>query len=542
MREPQSSLGSQYDCGPNDKKSFKRVGCQVNSGSSLLHCRISVIAPRTFMAAGLALAATSFESISAEWVTQPAVSASSYYTDNVCLAPDDEEGKFVGIFTPSIRMSGTGARARMALQAAAQYNTLGDSDIRCNNQGFGGFLRNREAWVPRINFAGSVDAVDNWLVLDATARASQNPINPFAAGGSENLNALGNTNITYQYGAGATISRQYRNNLNYLLRYNYTEQYNSVNVGFGDSQQDLVVFDAGMIPAATRLSFRVAAQYQEVTFEEQGALPEFTNRLARAEVNSIFRVTDDWSLDARIGEEDNVFTSQSDDVDGSYWDAGIRWAPNARVTVGVGYGERFFGNAPRADVSYRHKRSSLTASFLRSVQFPRNLRAGDQRDLPDNVDPVDPGFLPGDDIGSISTPTFIGNQPILNDRFTLRYDFTARRTNFSLALTESQQTVFANDREGTFRNAQASVTRRLSGKTSAFLRYRWQENRQDNTVVDNLQPQGFESSQYTVGVTRRLSPQFRTVLQYRYTDQQGNQEANGFIEQRVILSFNYRFR
>ncbi|MEM6484917.1 MAG: TIGR03016 family PEP-CTERM system-associated outer membrane protein [Pseudomonadota bacterium] len=540
MLESLAPFGPQNDCGPNETRYSSYAGFRVNPVAQGLRGRIS--AKRRFLAAGLALAATSFESVSAEWVTQPAVSASSYYTDNVCLAPDDEEGKFVGIFTPSIRMSGTGARARMALQAAAQYNTLGDSDIRCNNQGFGGNLRNREAWVPRVNFAASVDAVDNWLVLDATARASQNPINPFAAGGSENLNALGNTNITYQYGAGATISRQYRNNLNYLLRYNYTEQYNSVNVGFGDSQQDLVVFDAGMIPTATRLSFRVAAQYQEVTFEEQGVLPEFTNRLARAELQSIFRLTRDWSLDAKVGEEDNVFTSQSDDVDGSYWDAGVRWTPNARISVGAGYGERFFGNAPRADVSYRHKRSLITASYLRSVQFPRNLRAGDQRDLPDNIDPEDPSFLPGDDIGSISTPTFVGNQPILNDRFILRYLFTARRTVFSLALSESEQTVFANEREGSFRSALASVTRRLSQKSDAFLRFRWQENQQSNTLPGEQEAQGFEIYQYTAGLSRRLSPQSRAVLQYRYSDQSGNQRANSFIEQRLTLSLTYNFR
>ncbi|MFK7829084.1 MAG: TIGR03016 family PEP-CTERM system-associated outer membrane protein [Congregibacter sp.] len=487
------------------------------------------------------LAALAVPVSSAEWTQRASVGVGSYYTDNVCLAPDDQEGKLVGTFTPNLALRGEGGRARMALRGAIEYNTLGDSDLNCQNRGFGGNLRNREPWVPRINFVASVDAIDKWFVLEADAAASQNPVNPFAAGGDENLNALGNTNITYQWGAGARLQRSYEDAWSVLLRYNYSEQYNTANVGIGDNTQDLITLDAGMLPQSSRLSFRVGGVYREVDIAEQRGLPAFTNRLSRLELRSFFAVSSSWVLNATIGEEDNVFTSQSDEIDGGYWDAGIRWAPNPRIVVGLGYGERFFGEAPRFDMTYRHKRSRFTASYARDVQFPRNLRAGDS-DF-DPVDPLEPGVgeLPGDGIVNPNTPTFVGNAPVLTERFNLRYTFAARRTTMTISGTESLQRRVSDGRDGEFRIALASISRRLSRASSVYARVRWQENQAQGGAIDGEFAQGLETWQYTAGLSRRLSPNTVVGLQYRYTDQTSRQNANSFVEQRIGATFNYIF-
>lgn len=479
--------------------------------------------------------------VGAEWQSDAAVRVGSFYTDNVCFAPEDEEGKVVGTFTPRVSLRGDGGRARMALRAAVEYNTLGDSDIRCQNQGFGGNLRNREPWVPRVDFQSSVDAIGRWLVLEANARAAQNPINPFAAGGDENLNARGNTNITSQWGVGARINHQHSDEWSYLLSYSYNEQYNSQNVGIGDNSQDLVILDVGQLPTASRLTFRVNGLYQEVFFEEQRGLPAFENRLSSLELRANFLVSDAWSANAAVGEEDNLFTSApGSDIDGSFWDVGVRWAPNPRIAIGVGYGQRFFGDTPRFDVSYRHKRSSLTASYQRDLQFPRNLRGTGGGFNPDDPGALPPDFLPGDGVGTPDTPTFIGNQPVINDRFTLLYRFTARRTDLSISLTDSQQTRVGDGRDGQFRIASASINRSISDKANVFARFRWQDNAAQGGFPGSVS-QGLETFQYTLGLARRMTSRSRATLQYRLTDLRRQQEARNFTEQRIGVTYTYNF-
>ncbi|MFT7320611.1 MAG: hypothetical protein ACI8SI_002161 [Congregibacter sp.] len=489
----------------------------------------------------LIFAGNSMSTVAAEWARTAGVQLGSYFTDNVCLAPDDQQGKAVGTVTPNLALQGDGGRARISLRANVEYNTLGNSSLRCDNGGAGGNMANREAWIPRLDFVSSLDLIDNWLFLEADAFAARNPINPFAAGGDENINGLANTNITYQWGAGARIQHGFSEGWDFLLRYNYSEQYNTQDIGIGDNQEDLVTLDAGMAPEASRFALRVAAQYREIQFDAQRGQPEFSNRLSRAELRSFFALTDSFSLTASAGEEDNIFTSDSEEIDGSFWDVGVRWVPNARVSMGAGYGERFFGDAPRFDISYRHKRSQLTAAYVRDVQFPRNLRTED-----DNFNPEDPldtgvGVVPGDSVNGAGVPTFVGNSPILNEQFTLRYSFFTQRTDFSLSGRESLQTRTSDGRKGDFRTVTGAISRRLSRATRVYVRLRWQNN-EATSAVDGLElAQDLEVWQFTSGLSRQLTPKSSVGLQYRYSDQTSDINRNNFVEQRIGVTYSYNF-
>lgn len=499
----------------------------------------------------LALAATlPMAAGAAEWTRSAGIGVGSYYSSNICRAPSDEQGEVVGTLTPSVNLSGQGARADFALRAAAEYNTLADSGLDCPQGGFGvNNFNNREPWVPRVNFQGQIEAVEDFLFLESNAFAAQNAINPFVAGGDDNINGTGNQNITYRWSVGARIQRTYSEQWAVLARYNYNEQYNSFNQALGDSQEDAAEFDIGMLPEASRFSAGLRGRYSEVTFEETALQPEFTNRLSSVELRAALNLSRSWQLNGYVGEEDNVFLSASDEIDGSYWDVGVRWAPNDRVSVDAGWGERFFGDTPRFAASYRHKRSTLQAAYVRDIQFPRNIRGQSGAFDPD--DPLDPGIgQPGEPLPGAGGDTFIGQGPVLNESFTLSYSFQARRTGFTVRASDSQQERLLDGGAGDFRRISASLSRSLGPSTSAFLGVGYIQN-EGNLGAGLAAAPGIVQQRETwtgsAGLSRRLARNVSLALRYQYTDQ-GSDVVNlgggfnTFEEHRITLSLSWNTR
>lgn len=492
------------------------------------------------IAISLGLGALAASAGGAEWTNSAGLALGSYYSDNICRAPSDEEAKVVGTVTPRVSVRGEGARANLSLDASVEYNTLGESSLECPQQGFvGNQVANREAFVPQISFLGEFEAIENFVFLEADASASQNAFNPFVAGGDDNINAAGNTNITYRWGVGGRIDRRINEQWSALLRYNYNEQYNALNQFLGDSQEDRVDLNVGMTPGVSRFTVALVGQYSEVNFEETLQQAAFTNRLSRLEVRTGLQLTNSWQFTVSGGQEDNLFVSTSDEIDGTFWDVGLRWAPNTRIDVSAGYGERFFGGAPRLNVTYRHKRTDLNASYERDVQFPRNIRGGE--DALGSDGSLEPGFgLPGEPLPTAGDPTFIGQSPVLNERFSLTYRFTARRTSFSVRALDSQQTRAANGGTGSFQNVTATLTRTLGGSVSADLQVGWRNNEGDpNLTGSDLFAQNLEAWTAGAGLRKNLADDVILSLRYRYTDQRSDNTFNTFEENRVELGLRF---
>ncbi len=338
------------------------------------------------------------------------------------------------------------------------------------------------------------------------------------------------------------MQRQLFDNTRMSLRYRYDEQFNELNL-YGDSSEDQVFFDLGMIPGTSRFTAGVSGRYSKVRYDTSDTTPAFDNKLSSAEVRGSLRLTYAWHLDALGGEEWNEFTSARDDVDGTYWDAGVRWTPNPRVEVAVGTGERFFGKTPRASLRYRHKRSEVTASYARTLTLPRNLRAantGVDGPLDPDADP-DFGQLPGEPPVFGGEPTFIGNSPLLDERFTLRYRFAARRTTISISASDSQQTRTEDLDEARFSAAGITVSRLLSRVTTASARLSWSEREGEGR---NVGPFGERSETWRLGLglSRQLGNHTKLRLGYQHTSQRSDFSLNRYDENRVTLSISHEFR
>lgn len=499
---------------------------------------------RTFVRASAAILAvglsstTAISTSAAEWDSVTAVSLSAYVTDNFCLSRGEEEDAAVGTLTPRASITGRGGRASFALQGRVEMNTLREVNVECPLGGQGGQRNNRESFIPSGTVFGEFEALENFLFLEANASAGLNPINPFGAGLDDSINGRQNANLTYRWGGGARVERTFDRKVGLYARYNYNEQVNSVNQIFGDSQEDRFELNLDMLPGTSRLLFGVTGSYSEIQFDGSRTSGPFTSTLASAAIRSTFVLDRKWQLNATVGEEFNEFLSASDEIDGEYWDVGAQWSPNDRVSVNVGTGERFFGDTPRASVSYRHKRSRITANYVRSLIFPRSLRAPQVASI-DSIGNLEDGRLPGDPILLEDTPVLVGDSPILNEVFSLRYAFNAGRTGFFISASDSQQTRAIDLGEGQFTRVSLSLRRSISPKLSVTFQTGWREA----TGAGLTQAFSQEVEAWTGGValSRRLARRSSLALSYRFTDQESNIAQNTFQENRLTLTFNHFF-
>ncbi len=486
--------------------------------------------------------------LAAEWERGAGVSLGTYYSDNICRSASEREGR--GAFTarPDIYLRGQGARANIYLQGAVTYDSLADSDFDCPaGQGFA--AGNREAFMPSLRYRGTYDLINEWLTLESDASARRNPVNPFAPGGSDDLDGRDNINITYQYGAGAVVQRRLADSADLRMRYYRNEQYNRVNQ-FGDSSEHRGEFDLGTERGANRLSVGIAGFYSKVMYEGTELRPAFDNKMSSAEARAALRATPSWQLTGRVGEEWNTFTSLNPDIDGTFWSAGARWSPNDRVEINLGTGQRFFGTTPYANIRYRHQRSQVSADYMRSLTFPRTLRGAP----PGTIDPFDPDFdpdfdpgvvpgdgqLPGLPPGLIGEPTFIGDTPIINERLSLRYRFTARRTTITATASDSRQRRVEDLADARFTNLGLAFSRSLSSNLSMNASLNWGERVGRGGDLGLTGPRS-ENWRAGFGFNRQVGNNTTARLDFRHTRWESDAGFNEYRENRVTLSARHQF-
>ena len=471
----------------------------------------------------------------AEVSTGAGVSTELTYTDNVCLDENDTKDDWIVSVTPtgSISNGGGGSRVSYNLDGSVRVNSLANNNLRekCG----GGNFDNREQFQPQISGGVNAELIQNWFFLDGSVRVSQNEVSPFVSGGDDPFDRTGNTNTTYDYSITPYIQRRFKDLALLNLRYTYDDQYNTADI-VGDSVQERASASLSSIPGTARFSWGLQGNWSQTKFDDNDFIDPVNNQteLSSAQLNLGYQLTRSWQVNGFVGQEWNDFVSSRDDIDGTFWDVGLRWTPNSRVVVNAGVGERFFGNNPRFSMVYRHKRSALTASYAKTITYTRDIRT-----QPDNPG-VDPNFPPPPDIGQ--DVTTISNSPILDERFTLGYSFQGRLSNFGLSAFQSEQIQESDNsltglRDALYRGVTASVSRSLSDLTSINAQAGWSEvdPKGDGDNISPLQETS-ETWRSSVGLEHKLGLRTSVGARYTYTDRQSDREFNSYKENRVTLT------
>jgi uncharacterized protein (PEP-CTERM system associated) len=234
--------------------------------------------------------------------------------------------------------------------------------------------------------------------------------------------------------------------------------------------------------------------------------------------------------------------SVDDEIEGTLWDVGLLWTPSKRISFAVGVGDRFFGIAPRFEVSYRHKRSELRASYQRDITYDRNLRTVDQSTL--NIDQLVAQaieqVLAGEPITLSGTPTTITNSPIVNEQFVLSYSYKGRRTTINLNGGRSEQKRAQDGRDSTFSNISLSARRNLSRTLALESSVSWSD-RQTVDFQSSVLQRDSETWRAGIGIDKELGVHTNVMLNYQYSQRNSELVIDEYDENRLTLTLRYQF-
>lgn len=435
---------------------------------------------------------------SAEWDTGFDIAPSVVFTDNVCLDDDNKKSEWIGSLKPELRVSGTGQRGYVDLSGSLQFHTLDNNNTECNDP----FGNRSDSPIPALQFSSGAELVDSWLFLEASALARQNNLNQFRATGNDGLNRSANFNTTTQYQLNPYIARRFKNIASMRVGYTFSDQSNSEDI-VGDSTQESFNAAFSSVEDVGPLSWALSAYSTRVEYDEALFGADDTSKLRGATLFLGYQVMRQFQVNGTVGEEDNDFPTDDDDTDGSIWDVGVLYTPNSRISLAAGIGDRFFGSAPRFDVSWRQRRSVFIAKYSRDLNFSRNLRGsgGTDSQIIEVGDDGKVGF--GSQLGGFGTPTSVARSPVVDERFTLGYTFTGRRHSIDVQGSSSKQRRTDIDDDSTFSSASVRVSRQLGRFSDAFIRLGWDKREADDRGQDLLTNDS-ETWRGSLGYTKAL--------------------------------------
>ena len=376
-------------------------------------------------------------SYAAEWTLSKSVSLSEVYTDNVNLDNANRKSRFTTQITPSMSLQGKGGRASVNLSGSLRYDTGG---------GNGGGI------TPNLNGSANAELIRDRLFVDANASVSLNAIDPFGDIGLDNVNNTGNTTTTAQY----SISPYYKNRIkdvgNFETRYRYTNTSHSSGSASGSASHEISAsLTSG--PNFARLNWGLDANYRT---NSGGGTGGSSSDLLSTDANLGYRFDRQWSVNGSIGRKWNDFATTRSSNDGFRWTASANWTPNPRTSLRIGYGGRFFGATPTLDFSYKSRRSTITASYSRTVT-----------DANSQLEALTIAQDPQTGNVTISPVAVLINDVYVNERFSGSYSLKGKRTTLTLNGSQSTQSYQNSSQCSELSSLGLALSRTLSGKVSA---------------------------------------------------------------------------
>jgi uncharacterized protein (PEP-CTERM system associated) len=497
---------------------------------------------RALPAIAVVLACVGVGAKGAEWESEAAVAAGIDVTDNVCLSSVDEESDVIATVTPSGQISGVGRRSSLDLWVSVAFNSLDEDSLDCQGAS-GGVGADVVSPAPRLRFNSNSELIDQWLFFDAGAFADQNRVDAFRAGGGSNLNGSGNINTTYAYSLNPYVNHRFDQEIEFYLGYIFDEQKNSEDE-VRDSTGNRVNLRVNRLASAGRFTPGVTYNYYNVNYDANESFSEDENQLEDAKLTATYQFGRVWQLNGYLGKDWNDFTDTFDEADEIFWDLGFVWTPMERLTVGAGYGERFFGSTPRFNIDYRHRRSSLMLDYLRDLTYDRDFRSQDAsfQSADDVAANARPDGSNGGDFAGI--PTTNTTAPILSETLQLAYSFTARRSSIRLLASVSEQTRAEDLGNSTFTNAGIQFNRTISRYTSVGAGLDWYEREEGDRSL-GLDPlpgasRDSETWQFSVNMNHQLSQKFSTEVRYMYRDRTADNAIEDYTENRLSLNLQYQ--
>ena len=292
------------------------------------------------------------------WRITPSVSLSETLSDNINLAPSGQRrSDLVTDITPSIRIDGSRGRTNLHLVYQMHNLIYARQSENNNTQHF-------------LSATGALEAIENWLFIDASASVTQEPISAFGSQPSTNVAVSENRNRSQSqtYSISPHIRGQFGAIADYLLRYNFTT-YSSKAIEGADYQVGELVGTLGGGTSFVNLRWAVEGNAQTIDYDRD--LDTEANR-----VRAVLTYQFDPQFRASIngGRESNNYAT-FDTVTTNTYGAGFDWRPSERTSVNGSWERRFFGSAWSYGFVHRTPRTSWNFSDSRQATNNAEERA-----------------------------------------------------------------------------------------------------------------------------------------------------------------------
>jgi len=278
------------------------------------------------------------------WKVTPSVGLSEIYSDNLRLQPRGaEKSDFVTQVTPGLAIAGAGPR----LKLRANYEMQNFAYARQGN-----FSSNHQ-------FTGNADAelVDQLFFLNGKASLSQQTISPFDAQPGSNANPSSNRTDIKTTSLSPYLRHRFGSAANAELRYTH-DTVASGKGGLLDSSSNGILFSVDSGPAFRTVGWGWKYNRKDTDYDNGSAL-----RTEETSASLRYLLDPRFALTATGGYEKNNYMSLGARPQGSFWQAGVAWAPTARTDIEASAGHRYYGKSYSLTARHRTRSSVWSISY-----------------------------------------------------------------------------------------------------------------------------------------------------------------------------------
>jgi len=295
------------------------------------------------------------------WRITPSIGILETLTDNVFLTSTNKKSDLVTAVTPGISIYGKGGRASLNLNYSfsQQFYARHYSDTE-RLTGSSSASNNHQNSLSAI---GTLEAIDNWLFIDATGTISQQYLSAFGPVSPSNANVNRNQTETSNFSVSPYIKGSFLSSTEYLLRYRAAIS----NADAASNQGDLKTSEwlgkisgntrwtaLGWVVDASSLSndYTVGRDYEDTRYQ----------------LGLNYRFNPQLRVSAFAGQESQNYVSVSQETHTTHG-FGFVWTPGPRTELSATKNNRFFGNG--YDINFRHRmaRSLITYTASRNISF-----------------------------------------------------------------------------------------------------------------------------------------------------------------------------
>jgi uncharacterized protein (PEP-CTERM system associated) len=404
------------------------------------------------------------------WKIAPEVSLTETFTDNAALVPASlAQNSWVTEIAPSLRIEHLGARASVLLDYRLRSTYFSNQTRLNSSQNF-------------LNATSTIEAVENWLYVDARSSITQQNRSAFDSAQLQNTSPLDTNRIeTNTYQISPYIRGRFADVAIYQLRLNGTETQTN-DAAFPDTKTREWIGVVTNAANGSQWGWLVSGNALEIRNRDLGSRTD--NRIRAL---AIYAVDRQLKFSIIGGYERSDFAStntRSTNTTG----AGVEWLPTDRTKLSATREKRFFGDA--YNLFFTH-RTALTAWKFVTTK--------DVVVLPNTLTNVTPGSVYEllYDVLSTSVPDPAARTEAVRRR--LQDSAAAENGNFSSAFLTLRPFVSQN-REGSVALLGARNT-----VTATFGR-REQRDLASSTPIPLLQNSDVLQRNWNLSWAHRLSP------------------------------------